>query len=77
MTEKQFEKELKNLRFGIVKDLDDAVTVTRGAENIADIYNYGGFTTCFIAFKALPAKEKLDLTNLITIYVSSLVGVSA
>lgn len=79
MTEKQFEEKLKGLRFGIAKDFEDvdAITVTRGAENIADIYGDGRITTCFVGFRKLEQKEKVELTNLITVYVSSLVGVSA
>ncbi|MEG0349552.1 hypothetical protein [Enterococcus sp.] len=79
MTEKQFEEKLKNLRFGIARDFEDvdAITVTRGVENVADIYADGRMTTCFRGFKNLEQKEKVELTNLINVYVSSLVQVSA
>ncbi|MDT2824369.1 hypothetical protein [Vagococcus lutrae] len=70
MTYKQFEEKLKRMQFGLKKDFEDidAVTVTRGAENIADIYADGRFTTCFFGFLALPVKEKQELTALISEY---------
>lgn len=77
MTEKQFEEKLNLMRFGLKRDFDDidAVTVTRGAENIADIYGDGQVTTCFTGFRELPAKEKQEVTALISEYACGLLGI--
>ena len=77
MTEKQFEEKLNLMRFGLARDFEgiDAVTVTRGAENIADIYGDGRVTTCFAGFRALPAKEKQEVTALMSEYACGLMGI--
>lgn len=77
MTEKQFEEKLNLMRFGLARDFEgiDAVTVTRGAENIADIYGDGRFTTCFAGFSGLPVKEKQEVTALISEYACGLMGI--
>lgn len=66
-----FKEDLATHRFGIAKDFDevDALTVTRGSDNIADIYGDGRVTTCFVGFRALPAKEKIIVIQIITKYV--------
>lgn len=70
MTERQFEEQLKIMRFELKKDFDgvNAVTVTRGTENIADIYGDGRITTCFMKFTELTVEEKQKLTSLISEY---------
>lgn len=66
-----FKEDLAKHRFGITKDFDevDAFTVTRGSDNIADVYSDGRITTCFSGFKFLTAREKIIVTDIITKYV--------
>lgn len=67
-----FKEDLEKHRYGITKDFDDldVLTVTRGSENIADVYSDGSVTTCFSGFKFLNAREKIIVTQIITKYVS-------
>ena len=66
-----FKEDLAKHRFGIAKDFDEvnAFTVTRGSDNIADVYSDGRITTCFSGFRFLAAKEKIIVTQIIAKYV--------
>lgn len=64
--------DLEKQRFGIGKDFDDinAFTITRGTDNIADIYSDGRISTCFAGFNFLTPKEKIFITQVVATYVS-------
>ena len=65
MNKDQFKEQLKLLRFGTKRDFVgmETLTVTRGTDNIADIYEDGRVSTSFTGFKALPTIEKISLTQ--------------